>query len=283
MLQLMHKERMIKSMAKMFKTRPFVSERPWGYELWTLSTHRSGQSEVLPSGENLLEYLGSPLPILIKVIKANEPLSVQVHPDDAYANKYENDNGKTECWYILEAEEEAKLIAGIKPGYDRESMKKIIDEGRLEEVMEYIPVKAGDMVYIPAGTVHAIMGGLKLFEVQQSSDSTYRMYDWGRDREMHIEKSLDVIDYEGKNKPGKIDHFKVLETPYFNVEKVVCKNHVNGIVSSPFETINICKGSGRIVSDEDGQEIEFVPEDTIYIPQGLKYTVEGDVEYLRTY
>ncbi len=100
---------------------------------------------------------------------------------------------------------------------------------------------------------------------------------------MHIEKALDVIDYEGKNKPGKIDNFKLLETPYFNVEKVVCKDKVHGIVSSPFETINVCKGSGKVVSDEDGQVIEFEPEETIYIPQGLKYTVEGDVEYLRTF
>lgn len=271
-------------MAKMFKTRPFVSERPWGYELWTLSTHRSDQSEVLPSGENLLEYLGGPLPILIKVIKADEPLSVQVHPDDAYAREHENDNGKTECWYILEAEPGAKLIAGIKPGLDRDSMKKIIDEGKLEDVMEYIDVKPGDMIYIPSGTLHAIMGGIKLFEVQQSSDSTYRVYDWGRDRKMHIEKALDVIDYEGKNKGGKIENFTVLETPYFNVEKVIVNGKLSGIVDQPFQTLNICKGTGQVISEEDGQLIEFEPEETIYIPQGLKYTIEGDgVELLRTY
>lgn len=267
----------------MFKTRPFVSERPWGYELWTLSTHRSGQSEVLPEGTPLKEYLGADLPILIKVIKADEPLSVQVHPDDAYAAEHENDKGKTECWYILEAEEGASLIAGIKPGLDREKMKKIIDENRLEEVMLQIPVKPGDMVYIPAGTVHAIMGGIKLFEVQESSDSTYRIYDWGRDREMHIDKALDVIDYEGKHKPGKIENFTLLETPFFNVEKVVCKDSYSSIVDSPFNTLNICKGSGRVISREDGQIIEFEAEDTIYLPQSLKYTVEGDCEFLRTF
>lgn len=265
----------------MFKTKPFVSERPWGYELWTLSTHRSGQSLVLPENEKLEEYLGKQLPILIKIIKADEPLSVQVHPGDAYAREHENDNGKTECWYILEAAEGAQLIAGIQKGLNRESLKKIIEEGRLEEVLLTIPVQAGDMVYIPAGTVHAIMGGLKLFEVQQSSDSTYRMYDWGRDREMHIEKSLDVIDYTCTNGAGKIENFEKLETPYFNVEKVDLDGEKTYEVSQDFQTLNICHGEGKVVTSE--QEMPFKADETIYIPHGIKYTIQGKCELLRTY
>ena len=118
-----------------------------------------------------------------------------MHPDDEYSRKYENDNGKTECWYILEAKEDASLICGIKPNMTKESFAKVIENGEIENYLEKVSVKSGDMIYIPHGTVHAIEGGLKLIEVQQSSDVTYRMYDWGRDREMHIEKSLDVIDY----------------------------------------------------------------------------------------
>lgn len=268
-------------MDRIFKTKPFLSERPWGYELWTLSTHRSGQSTVIPGGETLLEYLGKPLPILIKIIKADEALSVQVHPDDEYARIHENDSGKTECWYILEAKPGAKLIAGIKDGMTREAMAKVIEENRFEDVIEYIDVKPGDMIYIPSGTVHAIMGGIKLFEVQQSSDSTYRMYDWGRPRELHIEKSLDVIDYGKTKKGGKIENFTSLETPYFNVEKVVSSEEVGFKVDEDFQTINIISGNGKVVSGDE--VVEFGPEETIYIPHGKDYKVIGDVSFLRTW
>lgn len=268
---------------RIFKTEPFYSPRPWGYEQWTLSTHRSGQSLVLPEEANLLEYLEKTLPILIKIIKADEALSVQVHPGDEYARIHENDNGKTECWYILEAKDDAKLIAGIKPGMNRESMKEVIEEGRLEDVIEYIPVKQGDMIFIPHGTVHAIMGGLKLFEVQQSSDSTYRMYDWGRDREMHIEKSLDVIDYSCTNGAGKIENFTKLETPYFRVEKILLENESEASfeVAEDFQTINVCHGCGMI--EHDGKSMKLEADNTYYIPHGVKYTIRGNLEVLRTW
>lgn len=269
-------------MGRMFKTEPFRSDRPWGYELWTLSTHRHGQSLVLPEKENLLSYLGHELPILIKIIKADEALSVQVHPGDEYARIHENDNGKTECWYILEAQPGARLIAGIQKGLTREKMAEILKEGKLEDVIEYIPVQPGDMVYIPSGTVHAIMGGLKLFEVQQSSDSTYRMYDWGRDREMHIDKSLDVIDYSCTNGAGKIENFTTLETPYFRVEKVVLDDAEKSYcVEEEFQTLNVCHGSGIVRSAD--QELTLEPDQTIYIPKGTEYTIQGTVELLRTW
>lgn len=270
---------------RMFTTRPFYSPRPWGYELWTLSTHRSGQSLVLPQEENLLEYLGKPLPILIKIIKADEALSVQVHPGDEYARIHENDKGKTECWYILEAKPDAKLIAGIKPGTTRETMAQALKDpsgSTVEGLIEYIDVKAGDMIFIPHGTVHAILGGLKLFEIQQSSDSTYRMYDWGRQREMHIEKALDVINYAGDNGAGIVENFTKLETPYFRVEKVVTDEPVEFKGSEGFQTINVCHGEGTIVSDA-GQSMDIHPDETIYIPAGVGYTLTGSLEVLRTY
>ncbi len=267
-------------MARMFTTEPFYSPRPWGYELWTLSTHRSGQSLVLPEKENLLEYLGAPLPILIKVIKADENLSVQVHPGDEYAMVHENDKGKTECWYILDCKEDAKLIAGIEPGLNREKMAQILEEGKLADVVEYIDIKPGDMIFIPAGTVHAIMGGIKLFEIQESSDSTYRMYDWGRDRPMHIQKSLDVIDYTCTNGAGKIENFTKLETLYFNVEKVECEGTASFEGTDTFQTINVCHGEGKITSGD--QVLELHPDETVYIPQGQAYSIEGKLEVLRT-
>ncbi|MCF0258328.1 MAG: mannose-6-phosphate isomerase, class I [Erysipelotrichaceae bacterium] len=268
-------------MKRIFKTEPFYSERPWGYELWTLSTHRNGQSLVLPEKEPMGEYLNGSLPILTKIIQANQALSIQVHPHDEYAQEHENDNGKAECWYILDAKKDAKLIVGLEPGMTRDELARIIAKGKIEDVIRFVPVKAGDMIYIPHGTVHAILGGIKLMEIQQNSDSTYRMYDWGRDREMHIEKSLDVIDYEHKNKGGKIENFTRLETPYFRVEKVVSDGEARFDSRNGFQTVNVISGCGKVKTAD--QELDFKPEDTIYIPEGAEYTVEGSCEFLRTY
>ena len=238
-------------MSKILKLNPFYSEKIWGYEEWNLSTHKNGLSTVQNSETTLLDSIGKELPVMIKVIQANDTLSVQVHPDDEYSKKHENDNGKTECWYILDAKEDASLICGIKPGLNKESFSKIIEEGNIENYLEKVSVKPGDMIYIPVGTVHAIEGGLKLIEVQQSSDVTYRMYDWGRDREMHIEKSLDVIDYEGKNKGGKIENFEKLETPYFTVEKILSNGLYEDKVNHDFHCYTVINGNGYISDGND--------------------------------
>lgn len=268
-------------MSKILKLKPFYSEKIWGYEEWNLSTHRNGNSIVLENGKKLIDELGSELPILIKIIQADDTLSVQVHPDDEYAKKYENDNGKTECWYILEAKEGASLICGIQEGLNRDSFKKIIDENRIEESLKKISVKKGDMIYIPSGTVHAIEGGLKIIEVQQSSDVTYRMYDWGRDREMHIEKSLDVIDYEVKNKGGKIDNFSKLETPYFTVEKIdVCGTYSDKSTDS-FHSYTVIDGSGTFKTESEA--VSLNKEETVYIKNNTEYTIEGKLSLLKSY
>lgn len=268
-------------MNKMIKLTPFFSEKVWGYEKWNLSTHRNGCSTLEESGQGLRDYLGKDLPILIKIIKAEESLSVQVHPGDEFTNKYENDNGKTECWYILDAEENASLICGIKPGLTKETLGKVLEEGTVADCLQEISVKAGDMIYIPAGTIHAIKGGIKLLEVQQSSDVTYRIYDWGRDREMHIEKSLQVIDYNPETNGGKIENFTKLETPYFNVEKLIINGTYSDEVKGDFYTLNITKGSGCIRQQD--QEMIVKEEETIYLPNGIAYTIEGDLEVIKTY
>ena len=136
-------------------------------------------------------------------------------------------------------------------------------------------------IYIPSGTVHAIEGGLKLIEVQQSSDVTYRMYDWGRDREVHIEKSLQVIDYEGKNKGGKIDNFKKLETPYFTVEKIDVNEIYSDAVKEDFHSYTVISGSGKIESENDTIKLE--KEETIYIPKGVNYNIHGNLQLLKSY
>ena len=266
---------------RILKLEPFYSEKVWGYEEWTLSTHRNGHSKIENSDTTLINHIGEELPILNKIIKANDTLSVQVHPDDEFSRKYENDNGKTECWYILEAEENSTLVCGIKDGHTKESLAEVIEKGDIEKHLEKISVKPGDMIYIPSGTVHAIEGGLKLIEVQQSSDVTYRMYDWGRDREVHIEKSLQVIDYEGKNKCGKIENFKKLETPYFTVEKIDVNEIYSDAVNEDFHSYTVISGSGKIESENDTIKLE--KEETIYIPNGVNYNIHGNLQLLKSY
>lgn len=268
-------------MGKILKLNPFCSKRIWGYEEWNLSTHKNGLCTVGDSEITLLDSIGNTLPIMIKVIQANDTLSVQVHPDDEYSRIHENDNGKTECWYILEAKEDASLICGIKPNMTKESFAKAIENGEIENYLEKVSVKPGDMIYIPHGTVHAIEGGLKLIEVQQSSDVTYRMYDWGRDREVHIEKSLDVIDYDGKNKGGKIENFTKLETPYFTVEKIDVNDSYESKVDCDFHSYTVISGSGYVTSKDN--KIELNKEETIYIPQGVEYMIQGDLKLIKSY
>jgi mannose-6-phosphate isomerase len=141
-------------------------------------------------------------PVLTKIIDAREPLSVQVHPDDAYAQRVEHQpNGKTECWYILSCEAGAELVLGWARDTTREEYERRVADGTLGEILRRVPVHPGDAFYLPAGTLHAIGAGIQLFETQQASDLTYRIFDWnrtgadGKPRELHVEKAGDVLDY----------------------------------------------------------------------------------------
>lgn len=142
-------------------------------------------------------------PLLVKLLDANTPLSVQVHPNDAYALAHEgNELGKSEMWVVLHAEPDAELILGVKSGTTADAFRRGIEEGRLEPYLHRVAVTSGDHVCVPAGTLHAIMGGLIIAEIQQNSNTTYRVYDWGRmgadgrPRPLHVEKALDVIDFD---------------------------------------------------------------------------------------
>ncbi|MFR2458185.1 MAG: type I phosphomannose isomerase catalytic subunit [Christensenellales bacterium] len=130
-------------------------------------------------------------PLLLKLLDAKERLSVQVHPDDEYAAHVEGKRGKTEAWYILNADPGAKLVFGVK-AKSSEELRQIVASGHIEDTLNWIDVRPGDCLYIQSGTVHAIGGGIVLYEIQQSSDVTYRMWDWGRPREIHTQKALDV-------------------------------------------------------------------------------------------
>ncbi|NLC93120.1 MAG: mannose-6-phosphate isomerase [Treponema sp.] len=198
----------------MLKLNYIRSDKVWGYELWLASTHPNGMQK------DFYDACGGDYPLLIKIIQANDSLSIQVHPDDDFAVKLEGkgNRGKTECWYILDAEKDAKLVYGIKSGYSKDVLATAIKEKTLENYLEMVSVKKGDFVFIPSGTVHAIGKGIRLMEVQQSCDLTYRLYDWGRDREVHIEKGLAVIKSDEMIPvapfPGNFD------CKYFNLKEI---------------------------------------------------------------
>ncbi len=163
-------------------------------------------------------------PLLIKTIFAKEKLSVQVHPDDRMARKYGEPRGKTECWYALQAEPGAEVALGVKPGTTLSEIEEGIRAGTLEDRLNMLPVAAGDLIYVDAGTVHAIWPGSILLETQQYSDVTYRMYDYGRPRELHIAKSLEATKLTtraGKVAPVELaDRTVLIDAEYFRMERI---------------------------------------------------------------
>jgi mannose-6-phosphate isomerase len=166
-------------------------------------------------------------PLLIKTIFAKEKLSVQVHPDDKMARKYGEPRGKTECWYALAAEPGAEVAVGVKPGTTLAEIQEGISGGTLEDRLNMVPVAAGDLIYVDAGTVHSIWPGSILLETQQYSDVTYRMYDYGRPRELHIEKSLEATKLTtraGKVAPLELaDRTLLIDVEYFRIERIPVK------------------------------------------------------------
>jgi mannose-6-phosphate isomerase len=236
-----------------FQIEPQFVTRVWGYtdlrpwydhvaeagpigEVWL-----TGDDCVIGSGPNSGKTLGelfreapdallgedasdSGSPLLVKVIFAREKLSVQVHPDDVLAHKYGQPRGKTECWYALSAEPGARVAVGLMPGVTLEQVQAGIHNGTLEESLQTLPLAAGDMVFVDAGTVHAIWPGSVLLETQQNSDITYRMYDYGRPRELHIEKSLEatrLVTRAGKVPPRSLEDRTILiSEDYFCVERI---------------------------------------------------------------
>ena len=236
-----------------FRIAPFFSERVWGIrdlhpwydkvatgealgEAWltgdqclVASGPQTGKTLGVLFAENSEALLGVAAPhrgspLLIKVLFVREKLSVQVHPDDKMAHKYGEPRGKTECWYVLAAEPGAQVACGLKPGVTLDEIKTGIETGTLEGSLDLLNVAPGEMVFVDAGTVHAIWPGLILMETQQNCDLTYRMYDYGRGRELHIEKSLEATRI--KTCAGKIvakelaDRTLLIEKDYFRVERI---------------------------------------------------------------
>jgi mannose-6-phosphate isomerase len=208
---------------------------------------------------------GAAFPLLVKFIFAEERLSVQVHPDDAYASRHEaaaGGRGKTEMWYTVNARPGAEVLAGLRREVTRESFERAIADGNAENALLHVPMSAGDAIFIPAGTMHTIGAGLVLCEIQQLSDITYRVYDYGRRdangkaRELHVEKALAVTkfgdEFAGKISPARASRNGVAKTyfaacRYFATEKWEFSAPVSAAASPEhFELLIILGGSGSI-------------------------------------
>ncbi|MCQ2579225.1 MAG: class I mannose-6-phosphate isomerase [Treponemataceae bacterium] len=269
----------MKNEQKLFMLKPFVSKKIWGCEQWILSTMKDASSFFYEKQKQISinTLFNSPFPLLIKTIEAEETLSVQVHPDNEYALKNEHEAGKTECWYILDAEPDSVIVTGLKGIYTKEELLLAIKENRIESYLSETVVKKGDLVFIPAGTVHAIKGGLKLLEIQQPSDITYRLYDWGRNREVHVEKALDVA----KNYFSEpLQSFNgVFECDYFSIEKCEANCTKNTYDTNSWTTLFIIEGSGSFECNDE--KVEAVKGNSILAAPNSKLKASGNCSFLK--
>ncbi|KGN02269.1 mannose-6-phosphate isomerase [Clostridium novyi A str. 4570] len=276
-------------------------------ESWDVACHKNGMS-IVKNGEfkglrldELIEkekenLLGTKIdrnwfPLLIKLINAKDKLSVQVHPNDEYAKRVEGDMGKTEVWYVVEAFEGANLVVGTKGKCTKEEFKAAIEEGKLDSYLNRIPVKKGDVYLVQSGLVHAIGEGVIIAEIQQNSDTTYRVYDYNRGREIHVQKALDVIDLnlngeknEGVEikKDGYTKNYLCLGRD-FSLELYDIQNSAEEESDLERFFIFTCvEGNGEILY-KDGEE-EIKTGDSILIPATLgNYTLKGNMKLLKSY
>ncbi len=273
-------------------------------ESWELSCHPDGLSLLAESGEALAEHISKcpavlgenvrsgELPILIKLIDAADNLSVQVHPNDEFAKKYENQNGKTEMWYVVDALPGAKITYGLKKASSKEELAAAIAEGRAEELLNSVPAKKGDVFFVAAGTIHAIGGGCLIAEIQQNSNVTYRLYDYkrigkdGKPRELHIEKGVACANTQPVERPEPRtlpDGSRVLgECPFFRVtEHIITGENTFNADSRSYNAVLITDGECEIQCGGGG--VRMSRGDCAFIDAGTgEYTVKGNCTLLLT-
>jgi mannose-6-phosphate isomerase len=206
-------------------------------------------------------------PLLVKMLFPDEKLSVQVHPDDEAAQAKGLSRGKTECWYVLEAEPNARVALGMKSGVSVDDMRDAINGGTLEEQLQWLPVEVGDMVFVDAGTVHAIGPGVTLLEVQQTCDTTYRLFDYGRPRELHLDDGLMVVKLKtdaGKVKPKEKEGFtRLIETEYFVVDRL--RLAAGEAIEMPMDGIGCV---AALLGSAAVNEVEFKMGEAVVVPEG---------------
>ncbi len=274
-------------------------------ECWAVSAHKNGDCTVKNGEykglklsslwENHRELFGGvkgdTFPLLIKIIDAKADLSIQVHPDDAYAQRNENGSlGKTECWYILDCAKDGKIVIGHN-ARDKEELKRMISERRWDRLIRLLPIKKGDFFQITPGTVHAIKAGTLLIETQQNSDITYRLYDYdrlsdGKPRELHINKSIDVIrcpqdDTVTDRRSAALENAVVEELiacEFYTVNRVRVEGRQAFRQAAPFLNVSVIEGEGTI----DGTDIR--KGDHFIIPSDYgDYCLEGSLQLITSH
>ena len=285
-------------------------------ESWEVSAHPNGPSVVengpwagrtLPEltttegaqlvGRSLHDKFGATFPLLIKYLDVHDKLSIQVHPDDEYALAHEGEFGKSECWYILKASPDARLILGMEPGVTRQDFAEKSRRGDWTGLFRETPVAAGDFLHITPGTVHAsLTGSVLLCEIQQNSDTTYRIYDFdrlenGKKRPLHLDKALDVIhfgedpkhshagDRPRRQEPGAVVEPLVAD-PHYTVDRLEVTGVYAEAPEDRFRVYSILEVEGRLVCE--GQSFALRAGDTWLIPANLPVSLEGKLVALRS-
>lgn len=274
-------------------------------ECWAVSAHPHGQTVVkngpfqgMALGQLWKErhdlfgrFPADRFPLLTKILDANADLSVQVHPDDAYAQKHENGEfGKTECWYIIDCKQGAELVYGHH-AKTKEELKEMMENGQWDKLLRRIPIKPGDFFYVPSGTIHALCEGTLVLETQQSSDTTYRVYDYdrvdnnGKKRELHLEKALDVITVPHRDADVQPNVIKVgdatittfIESDYFGVQKWEINGTANLDQTKHFLIVSILDGKGQLISE--GRSYDLMKGDHFILPyQFGRFSVNGTLQ-----
>ncbi|MEB5791075.1 mannose-6-phosphate isomerase, class I [Mammaliicoccus sciuri] len=306
--------------------KPVFKERIWGGrnlenmgynlpegrigECWGISAHVNGPNEIANGpykGQTLDEVwlnhsglFGNPteekFPLLTKILDANDQLSVQVHPDDTYAHEHENGEfGKTECWYIIDAKEDAEIIYGTYAN-TKQQLEEFIQNEDWDHLFKRVKVEKGDFFYVPSGTVHAIGSGIMILETQQNSDTTYRIYDYdridkdGKKRELHLDKSIDVITVGAQSPnvpPKKIDDEEqkgtlLIESDFFTVAKWEISGTFNFRKPRDYCLVSVIAGSGEIITDGNVFEVEK-GDHLIMTADDLDNHINGELEVIISY
>lgn len=305
--------------------KPVFQERIWGGgklqelfdydipsqttgEAWVISAHENGPSIVMNGelqGKSLLdvwqnhpqlfgsEKTDSDFPLLVKILDANDQLSVQVHPDDHYAKELAHKPyGKTECWYILDCDEGAEIIIGHQ-AQSREEFQQLVNRGEWQKLFQSIKVKKGDFVYVPSGTLHSIGKGIVILETQQSSDITFRLYDYdrvdpeGKKRELHLEEAMTVMTCPHqqvmqdnlKEQLNNLESTRLIEGEYFTVYHWMLGGKVEVPLTTGFLLVSVINGTGQIVTEESVSTVK--KGDNFIVPATIgDYFIDGDLEMI---
>lgn len=297
---------------KYLKFKPLVKQMLWGSESWEISGVENNETVAIGDGRSLNQLVcemkgelvgeanyqrfGNEFPLLIKFIDAKQDLSIQVHPTDEIAHRQGKPRGKTEMWYVMDSAPEAKLYNGLKKQITPEQYKQMVADDTICDALAQYSVKEGDCFFIPAGRIHAIGAGCYLAEIQQTSDVTYRIYDFkrkdkdGNYRQLHTQEASESInytvlkDYRTQYTPQKNESQLLVECPYFNtaVYDLTEGMTIDYSELDSFVILIGLKGEGKLMID--GEEADFKAGETILVPASVQEVrTEGTIKFLETY